>query len=533
MLLTSVEIQNYRSLEQVTLDDLRQFNVLIGHNNVGKSSVFGALMTVAQTLGNNLQLVLDPERVLTDQDIARALILAITLTPDATEREDFDEIADAGNAPALRVALKRSQFAIQLRCTFEAPVGQPGMLRLARVEIPAADGHWALIHQMDEPQGGWPTYQTTLSDLARLAQEARQAANPQYFFETHALDLRGTRFRVNFMLDNTRVDQATLFGPGVALGTWPIRQVNAYLSKSFFFSPFRHSTRRLSVVGTQNLAPDGTNLAQVLHTIGSRDRELFDAIEHFVQEALPDIGRLQVTLELGGQQTEVHFRAPASRALIPLHEMGGGVEQLLMVATVLHLTDSTCPLFLEEPESHLHPGAQRFLLGRLADDGRQVVLTTHSPTFLNTQQPTRVYRVMQTGGRTAVHSLAATDALGPILHDIGARKSDVLLSDAVLFVEGPSDAQVWEAWSNRLGRPLAEHNVTILSTGGGETAQGPRIRSEALEGLSDHAPVGHVIVLDRDERPAHEIARLQERLGRRVHVLERRELENYLLGPVW
>jgi AAA15 family ATPase/GTPase len=47
MFLRSIEIQNYRSLEQVRLDNLQQFNVLIGRNNAGKSSVFEAISWLA------------------------------------------------------------------------------------------------------------------------------------------------------------------------------------------------------------------------------------------------------------------------------------------------------------------------------------------------------------------------------------------------------------------------------------------------------------------------------------------------------
>ena len=43
MFLESLEITNYRSLEHVKLDHLQKFNVLIGRNNAGKSSVFNAL----------------------------------------------------------------------------------------------------------------------------------------------------------------------------------------------------------------------------------------------------------------------------------------------------------------------------------------------------------------------------------------------------------------------------------------------------------------------------------------------------------
>jgi hypothetical protein len=38
------------------------------------------------------------------------------------------------------------------------------------------------------------------------------------------------------------------------------------------------------------------------------------------------------------------------------------------------------------------------------------------------------------------------DSLSDVLADIGSRNSDVLLSDAVLFVEGPGDRRVFARW---------------------------------------------------------------------------------------
>jgi predicted ATP-dependent endonuclease of OLD family len=107
--------------------------------------------------------------------------------------------------------------------------------------------------------------------------------------------------------------------------------------------------------------------------------------------------------------------------------MGGGVEQLLMIATVLFTTTSEHSLFLEEPESHLHAGAQRFLLEKLYGGERQTFITTHSPVFIDLSRPHSLYRVKQTVGRSQVaqvHDAAASNAL---LEDIGVRNSDVLL----------------------------------------------------------------------------------------------------------
>ncbi|MDP9381528.1 MAG: AAA family ATPase, partial [Chloroflexota bacterium] len=156
-------------------------------------------------------------------------------------------------------------------------------------------------------------------------------------------------------------------------------------------------------------------------------------------------------------QTSVVFNRPAEGYEIPLHGMGGGIEQLLMVATVLLTTGDTSTLFIEEPESHLHAGAQRFLIEQLYQGDRQVFVTTHSPTFVNQSRPKSLYQVVRRDNKAEVTPVRGQDALGEVLEDIGARNSDLLLSDSVLFVEGPSDGDVLAAWADILQTSLTAH----------------------------------------------------------------------------
>jgi predicted ATP-dependent endonuclease of OLD family len=74
-----------------------------------------------------------------------------------------------------------------------------------------------------------------------------------------------------------------------------------------------------------------------------------------------------------------------------------------------------------------------------------------------------IYQVKNNRGRTTVRRLEDTDSLSLLLQDIGARNSDVLLSNAVLFVEGPADRAALNAWSRTVGLPLEDHNVTVLT----------------------------------------------------------------------
>jgi len=316
----------------------------------------------------------------------------------------------------------------------------------------------------------------------------------------------------------------------VSPSIWPQVRLTRYLGSAFFFDPFRHSEESLGAQESSQLAQDGANLAQVLFTLRNNDESRFEQIEDFVQAALPDVGKLETRVE--GSQTRAGFLRPAGGYWIPLKDMGGGIEQLLMTATILMTTGDESTLFLEEPESHLHAGAQRFLIERLYSGDRQVFIASHSPTFVNISRPRSLYQVTYRGERTTIDRLDDADSLGVVLEDIGARNSDVLLSDAVLFVEGPSDRDVLHAWSKKLSMSLEGNNVTVLPMGGGEHAEGKaRVRDEILERISKRAPVPHLLVLDSDERSPSEIEKLKRDLKDKVKLLERREIENYLMVP--
>jgi predicted ATPase len=528
MYLRSVEIRNYLSLEHVTLEGLGQFNSFIGRNNTGKSAIFGALSFLATVLsGRDIGRKQGEELALvTAQDPDRALGITLTFELRPSDRAGFVDLLPLNPHEELRPLILQTGLLREAEFTFRSPPAAPQFLHLRTTRVRDQDGQWATIQRMMQHDN--ERFANPRSRMTAIGPIASRATRETTHVRMDSLDLdRGAEGRDLDVPLNLLARQPD---PKDRSQFWLQQRLARHLEDCFFFHPFRHSERRPASQEMNRLTQDGSNLVQVLNTVLGADRERFAEVERFVHAAVPDVGTLQTPPR--GAATEAGFLAPRGRHFIHLHDMGSGLEQLLMVAVVLLTTAETSTLFLEEPESHLHPGAQRYLLEKLVGGERQVFITTHSPVLVNAGRSRAVYQVTYADRQTRVTRVEDADGLSVLLEDIGARNSDVLLSNAVLFVEGPGDRGALQAWSETLGASLEEHNVTVLPMGGGEYAErSAPVRSDVLAGISRKAPIPHQFVLDRDERGRDEVERLQRLLGRRCHILQARELENYLLVP--
>lgn len=526
MLLTSLHIKNYRSLEDVKLEGLRQFNALIGRNNAGKSSVFRALDLLNKVLSRVNPNSIEFGRTLTNNDNTRSLEIQLVFDLQIQDREDFFNILRKQIDEERINHLRTSRFLQQAEFVFKAPIGEPHFLRLTTTRIVAEDGKWVTIQELLDSEN--PSKPKHYKSFAILFNHVLKQ-NFHSILNSALLDRKTSG--LNAQREIGYHENIPILWESDDAVNWIFRCPETYLRSSFFFDPFRHSAASLPAESNLTLDQDGSNLAQVLFTLNNNARPVFQNIEDFVQTAIPDIGMLQTTVN--HTTTQIHFFPPEVGHSVRLTEMGGGIEQLLMTATVLFTTAQQNPLFLEEPESHLHAGAQRFLLEKLYEGGRQIFISTHSPIFINVAKPQSVvFQVTRSAGKTTITSRSDAAALSSVLEDVGVRNSDVLLSDAVVFVEGPGDKDALLAWSEKLGKNLEEYNVTILTMGGGEYAdRSAPIRSQVLTDISQKSPVPHLFVIDRDQRRIDDIAKLEQRLEGKIHVLHARELENYLLVP--
>ena len=306
----------------------------------------------------------------------------------------------------------------------------------------------------------------------------------------------------------------------------PLVQFLASWRRSYYhFGALRQGTtwtHRLQSLA--DLEPTGSNLPAVLLDLQHNRPTAWQRVRELIERIVPDAGALET--RTGGDQMEVVFADPAVPGYRPnLKNLGTGVEQLLMTIVVGVTQPAPSIVVIEEPETNLHPGAQRALLAQLREwaSDRLFVLSTHSPVFLDRASTTStVFLVERARGESTVRQLTRepTEALSAL----GVQLSDVLSADHLLLVEGESDREILTVWFPEL---LSDPRVEVAIGHGGDNARFAGRLTEWLQAVDRQHRRRVLYLRDRDELSSENLERL-ERIPE-VYVLRRRELENYLL----
>lgn len=141
----------------------------------------------------------------------------------------------------------------------------------------------------------------------------------------------------------------------------------------------------------ERLSRSGDNLANVIQYLAEQHSERLDHIFDVLRRRVPRIERVLAETMPDGRLLLQIKDAPFSSPVLARFASDGTLK---MLAYLLLLNDPAPPPFIgiEEPENYLHPR----LLPELAEECRvaaastQLLVTTHSPFFLNSVRPEEV-----------------------------------------------------------------------------------------------------------------------------------------------
>lgn len=144
---------------------------------------------------------------------------------------------------------------------------------------------------------------------------------------------------------------------------------------------------------------------------------------------------------------------------------GDGVKSLAAVGILKDIRKTDCDFSLiaiEEPESHLHPGAIHILKETIFDlaKNNQVIVSTHNPIFVN-RDNIHSNIIIENG------NVRATKNIGELRKLLGIKASDNLINASyVLLVEGDTDVvslkYIFQALSQTLSKALKSNHLLII-----------------------------------------------------------------------
>lgn len=181
---------------------------------------------------------------------------------------------------------------------------------------------------------------------------------------------------------------------------WAFFSLNAELA--------RQSAREIPGV---ELGPHGENLAAVLHEIEKRNGHgAMKAVLSSLRGAVPRVKEIKpLRTEVEGKWT-FQLVEERVRALSPASISDGTIRLLAMLVATHWSARNSSLLIIEEPENNLHPHLceQMVATFRATSKSRQVLVTTHSPGFLDYLEPEELLLCERDEESTFTHLVPAS-----------------------------------------------------------------------------------------------------------------------------
>lgn len=159
--------------------------------------------------------------------------------------------------------------------------------------------------------------------------------------------------------------------------------------------------------------PDGQNLISVMHTLYTGDRDFKNDINSAMQAAFDDDFEELVFPPASDQRIQLRIRWKSLKREQSAAELSDGTLRFLFLLTVLASPSPAPIIAIDEPETGLHPSMLPIIAEYAVDASTrsQVILTTHSPQFLDAfagTKPTTTIAKWQ-DGETVLKTLKGED----------------------------------------------------------------------------------------------------------------------------
>jgi len=389
-----LKVENYRALKSLELHLLPTLTVLLGPNGSGKSTVFDVFTFLWECFSFGLRRAWD-------------------------KRGRFREMRTRGSTGPLKLMLKYREKLHDPLITYFLAINET-------TKGPVVEEEW-LQWQQDARSEPLRFLEFQLGEGFVFASEGPLV----------------TDRRITEKLESAEMLAVNTLGQ---FAKYPhINTLRRFIISWFISYLTADNTRGIPEAGPQEyLSPTGDNLPNVIQYLGEQYPQYLDNLLDRLRRYVPRLERVYVDI-LTDDRLLLRLKDRPFEQPILAKYASDGTLKMLAYLLMLHNPEPLPFIGIEEPENHLHPR----LLPELCEECRnattqtQLIVTTHSPFFVNGLRPEELWVLYR-------------DELG----FTQVRRAQDMVGIKEFMAEGALLGQLWMEGYFETGDPLTNHGGT-------------------------------------------------------------------------
>ena len=526
MKLLDVHIENFKSLKKLDVKLSDKVSLLVGKNNSGKSNFIEALLFLPKIIKKGSRDE-DFKRIMYGKDTSNELIYELTFQLSEDEKSEFISYLNASDAKKREIDRSlgskvkyMGRFGIEKKILEEAIY-----IYFKDREVKLSKGIWeenTYNYFILDFINFFGSYDRIESDLTRRKLPKNSTLEKSPLMDSTAKSI------LQYPLQSRQIRPEEYL----------LKFIMDFLDKIHQIGPNRTSNEVKTIKGDFKLRRDGENLPEVLHSLASSNRKCFDRIAAHTKEIIENISEIKTPIIEGEQRIYIALtEKPFGNIEYTWNNMSSGIKEILFLTTLLDSSEKGSLLMIEEPEIHLHGDAIRRFINILSDviktDDKQVIMTTHSSTFIDLLSQENLFCVVKERGNTEIIPLSHEVNFEEMLLKAGLSKSDLFISRSpslIIIVEGRDDVKIFNQFLVKEGTDpkIEKINIVTPSEKGGGSSEvikfGKMLKRTRIE-------IPFLIILDSDRRKEKKEQEMKNEGFRNdeYFILEKEEIEEYLI----
>lgn len=238
-------------------------------------------------------------------------------------------------------------------------------------------------------------------------------------------------------------------------------------------------------------------------------------IKDKIQEFLPQLTEIAVTSDFEPKDLNINVSVKMleNGKEIPISKKGDGTKRRITMALLdykLNYHSGSSIYVLDEADTHLHVKAQLELINimkGLAEDGKQIIITTHSPFLINTCKPQQIRLLRNINNETQTKYLRRDYQVDRLLRNLGIENTYLFFARKILIVEGETEEKfIPIIFENLFNSNLYSNLIKIINVKGIKNVPG---FARAILELNNKNNIYALIDNDADEITSELINQLE------------------------